>query len=160
MIRVGIGYDIHKLKKGRKLYLGGIEIPFKKGLVGHSDADVVIHALIESLLGAMSYSNIGELFPDTDQSFKDIRSTLLLQKVKEILKQKKCKINNIDIVIIIEKPLIGKFIPLMKKELGNILEINSSCINIKPRRKEGMDSAGKGKAIEAYAVSCIEMPDI
>lgn len=158
-MRIGIGYDLHRLVKGRKLYLGGVLVPHSKGLLGHSDADVLIHAICDALLGAAGLGDIGEMFPDTDQRYKDIRSAVLLSKVAAALKQKKLKIGNIDAVIIAQEPkLIG-----LKKDiaasLSGILKIKAQHVSIKAKTNEGLDSAGRSMAIACYAVALLKKGD-
>ncbi|MGE5309172.1 MAG: 2-C-methyl-D-erythritol 2,4-cyclodiphosphate synthase, partial [Deltaproteobacteria bacterium] len=121
--RVGIGYDIHRLEAGRKLYLGGVEIPYVKGLLGHSDADVLLHAVIDALLGAAGMADIGELFPDTDPAFHDIRSTELLRRVYAMLREHGFSIGNIDIVLIAEEPKMGPFKKQIRRQLAALLGI-------------------------------------
>lgn len=150
--RVGIGYDIHRLEAGRELIIGGVKIPYEKGLLGHSDADVLVHAIIDAMLGALALDDIGTLFPDTDNKYKDIDSTLLLRNVYELVRKEGYKINNIDSNIIAQSPKMMPFIPKMKEILSEILNIKPSEISIKAKTKEGLDSVGEKKAIEANAV--------
>ena len=154
--RIGIGYDIHKLVEDRSLIIGGVRIPHSKGLLGHSDADVLIHAIIDALLGALALDDIGTLFPDTDDRFKDISSLLLLKKVYDIVQEQGYWINNIDSNIIAEAPKMMEYIPLMKYTLAPVLGLNTDDISIKAKTKEGLDSVGAGNAIEAQAVVMIE----
>lgn len=153
--RIGIGYDIHKLVKGRKLILGGVNIPFKKGLLGHSDADVLTHAICDALLGAAGLGNIGEHFPNTEKEYKNISSMVLLGKVKLMLKQNGLKIGNIDSTVIAELPKIGPHKNKMRQSISSILEIEKSNINIKATTNEGISDLGKTKAIAAFAVASI-----
>src|SRR5574344_1429295 len=150
--RIGNGYDLHQLSESRKLIIGGIEIPYKKGLLGHSDADVLIHAIIDSLLGALCLADIGTLFPDTSDEFKDISSIILLKKVYSIVKQHGYEINNIDSNIIAQEPKMMPYIPKMKEKLSKELEIEENQISIKAKTNEKMDSVGEGKAIIANSV--------
>ena len=136
-MRVGIGYDIHRLVKGRKLIIGGVEIPFEKGLLGHSDADVLVHSICDALLGAMGLGDIGQHFPDTDEKYKGISSMELLKKVVEKVKKGKFKIINIDANIIAEKPKLLPYIEEMKKNIRKILGKDVS-VNIKARTNEGL----------------------
>jgi len=154
-IYTGIGFDIHKLIKKRKLYLGGITIPFNRGLEGHSDADPVLHALIDSLLGACRLGDIGSLFSDKNKKYENIRSTVLLKKVIELIKSKNYSINNIDINIIIQKPKIRKYSKKIIKILAKICEINPDQINIKGKTTEKLGLIGKGKAIAAEVISSV-----
>jgi len=156
-IKIGIGYDIHRLEENRKLYLGGIEIPFHKGLIGHSDGDVLIHAIIDAILGALGEKDIGQLFPDTDPEYKGISSLKLLEKVIRIAKNKKAKILNIDSVIIAEEPKLSPYINSMKKILSYVLELEENSIGIKAKTNEGLGEIGEGKAIATYAIALIEI---
>ena len=151
----GIGFDIHRLVKGRKLYLGGIKIPFVLGLKGHSDADPVLHALIDSLLGACRLGDIGKLFSDKNKKYKNIRSTILLKKVIELLKSKNFLIINIDINIIAQKPKIKKYSTKMIKKITKLCELNPNQINIKGRTTEKLGLIGKGKAIASEVISSV-----
>ena len=152
MYRVGIGYDIHKLIEGRDLIIGGIKITHEKGLLGHSDADVLIHAIIDGMLGALALDDIGTLFPDTDPKYKDIDSTLLLKNVYKLVQDKGYKIVNIDSNIIAQAPKMMPYIPKMKEVLCEILDIPLSDLSIKAKTKEKMDAVGQKLAIEANAV--------
>ena len=156
MYRIGIGYDIHKLISGRDLIIGGIKITHEKGLLGHSDADVVIHAIIDAMLGALAIDDIGTLFPDTDAKYKDIDSTLLLKKVFEIVKDKGYSIVNIDSNIIAQEPKMMPYIPKMKSALAKILETEPFNISVKAKTKENLDAVGQKLAIEANAVVLLE----
>jgi 2-C-methyl-D-erythritol 4-phosphate cytidylyltransferase/2-C-methyl-D-erythritol 2,4-cyclodiphosphate synthase len=151
----GIGFDIHKLIKGRKLFLGGIKIPFKLGLKGHSDADPVLHALIDSLLGATKLGDIGKLFSNKNKKYKNIRSTLLLKKVIRLIKSKNFSINNIDINVITQEPKIKKYSKKMIYTISKICGINISQINIKGKTSEKVGLIGKGKAIASEAISSV-----
>ena len=151
MYRIGNGYDIHKLTEGRDLIIGGVKITHEKGLLGHSDADVLIHAIIDALLGALALSDIGTLFPDTDSKYKDADSTVLLKHVYSLIKQKGYKIVNIDSNIIAQQPKMMPYIPKMKEVLCKILETENSELSIKAKTKEKLDSVGQGLAIEATA---------
>ena len=151
----GIGFDIHKLIKGRKLFLGGIKIPFKLGLKGHSDADPVLHALIDSLLGACKLGDIGKLFSNKNRKYKNIRSTLLLKKVIQLIKSKNFSINNIDINVITQEPKIKKYSKKMIYTISKICGINISQINIKGKTAEKFGLIGKGKAIASEVITSI-----
>lgn len=150
--RIGLGYDIHRLVEGRELIIGGVKITHEKGLLGHSDADVLVHAIIDAMLGAMALDDIGTLFPDTDPKYKNIDSTVLLKHVYEIIKKDGYRINNIDSNIIAQSPKMMPYIPKMKESLADILEIGPSDISIKAKTKEYLDAVGEKKAIEANAV--------
>jgi 2-C-methyl-D-erythritol 2,4-cyclodiphosphate synthase len=156
MYRIGIGYDIHKLIEGRDLIIGGIKITHEKGLLGHSDADVLIHALIDGMLGALALDDIGTLFPDTNPKYKDIDSTILLKHVCKLIKEKGYKISNIDSNIIAQAPKMMPYIPKMKEILCKILELSPDDLSIKAKTKENLDAVGQKLAIEANAVVLLE----
>lgn len=155
IVRTGIGYDIHRLDEGHRLVLGGVEISFAKGLVGHSDGDVLIHAVIDALLGAMGEKDIGQCFPDTNPAYKNIRSTELLVSVAIQLKQKDYEICNIDSIVIAEEPKLAPFIPAMKDNLCPILGLPVQDLGIKAKTQEGLGDVGEGRAIAAWAVATI-----
>jgi 2-C-methyl-D-erythritol 2,4-cyclodiphosphate synthase len=150
-IRAGLGYDIHRLEEGRRLFLGGVEIDFAKGLTGHSDGDCLIHAIIDALLGAAGKEDIGQHFPDTDPQYKDVRSTELLEKVMSLLRERKMEILSVDSIVIAEKPKLGPYIPQMKETLGPILGVGQDGLGIKAKTNEGMGVIGEGDAIAAWA---------
>ena len=152
MFRVGLGYDIHELTTGRDLIIGGVKITHEKGLLGHSDADVLIHAIIDAMLGALALADIGTLFPDTDKKYKNIDSTILLKKVYEKIAEKGWRIVNIDSNIIAQEPKMMPYIPKMKEVLCQILEIEPGELSIKAKTNEKMDAVGQNLAIEAHAV--------
>lgn len=152
MYRIGIGYDIHKLTIGRDLIIGGVKITHEKGLLGHSDADVLIHAIIDAMLGALALSDIGTIFPDTSELYKDADSTVLLRDVYKLIKEKKYVIENIDSNIIAQQPKMMPYIPKMKEVLCKILEIETDRLSIKAKTNEKMDAVGQELAIEAQAV--------
>lgn len=154
--RIGIGYDIHRLVEGRALIVGGVKIPYEKGLLGHSDADVLVHAIIDALLGAMAMENIGTLFPDTDDRFKDADSLLLLKKVYDKVQAQGYWINNIDTNIIAQAPKMMPYIPEMKAVIAPILGLETMDISIKAKTKEQLDAVGAELAIEAQAVVMLE----
>ena len=156
-IKAGIGYDIHRLKEGRKLFLGGLEIPFSKGLLGHSDGDCLIHAIIDSILGAMGERDIGQHFPDTDPKYKDIRSTELLERVITLFQERNAEIQNIDCIIIAEEPCLASYISLMKEIMCSIIQIEEECLGIKARTNEGIDLIGQGEAIASWALTLIKV---
>ncbi|QQY79439.1 2-C-methyl-D-erythritol 2,4-cyclodiphosphate synthase [Keratinibaculum paraultunense] len=151
-MRIGIGYDVHKLVKDRKLIIGGVDIPYEKGLLGHSDADVLIHAIMDSILGALGQGDIGKHFPDTDDAYKDISSIVLLEKVYEILLKSKYKVGNIDCVIVAQKPKMESYIEAMKNNISEILNISSKNINIKATTTEQLGFEGREEGISAYSV--------
>lgn len=152
MYRIGLGYDIHTLCEGRDLIIGGVKITHEKGLMGHSDADVLIHAIIDALLGALALSDIGTLFPDTDKKYKDIDSTILLKNVYEKILKKDYEIVNIDSNIIAQEPKMMPYIPKMRETLDKVLKIGQHNISIKAKTNEKMDAVGEKLAIEAHAV--------
>ncbi|ACN99015.1 2-C-methyl-D-erythritol 2,4-cyclodiphosphate synthase [Sulfurihydrogenibium azorense] len=151
-IRVGIGYDLHKLEEGRKLIIAGVEIPSDKGFLAHSDGDIFFHALTDALLGAVGYGDIGQLFPDSDKKFKDASSEIFLKEAKRIIDDKKYKIVNIDGVIIIEKPKILPYREKMIENTAKILEIEKDRVFLKAKTNEKMDSIGKQEAAACYVV--------
>ena len=152
MFRVGLGYDIHKLVEDRPLIIGGVEIPYEKGLLAHSDADVLIHAIIDAMLGALALSDIGTHFPDTDPKYKGISSVELLKNVLGLITEKGYVINNIDSNIILQEPKMKPYIPKMVKVLSEVLNIEENQLSIKAKTNEQMDAVGEKKAIEANAV--------
>ena len=143
MYKIGNGYDIHRLVEGRKLILGGIEIDYEKGLLGHSDADVLIHSMMDAMLGALSLGDIGQHFPDTDPQYKGISSVLLLEKVNELVQSKGYKISNTDNIILAEKPKMKDLIPLMRTNLSKILKIPQDSISIKATTMEKLGPIGE-----------------
>lgn len=153
--RIGIGYDIHRLEENRDLIIGGIKIPYEKGLLGHSDADVLIHAIIDAMLGALALPDIGTLFPDTDPQYKGISSIVLLENVYNLIKEKGYEINNIDSNIIAQAPKMMPYIPEIKKVLSKSLKISEDLISIKAKTNEKMDAVGELKAIEANAIATL-----
>ena len=154
-MRIGQGYDIHRLIEGRDLIIGGVKIPYEKGLLGHSDADVLLHAIIDSIFGACSSGDIGEHFPDDNSLYKNKNSIELLIETGIILKNKGYEIINIDSTVICEKPKLLPYKEKMKENISCALKIDKGLISIKAKTKEAMDSAGKGYSIEAYAVCLI-----
>lgn len=150
--RTGIGYDLHRLEENRDLIIGGIKIPYEKGLLGHSDADVLVHAIIDALLGALALPDIGTLFPDTDEKYAGADSIELLKKVYSMIKEKGYLINNIDSNIIAQAPKMMPYIPQMKEKLSSVLDLDINDISIKAKTKEHLDAVGENKAIEAQAI--------
>ena len=150
--RVGIGYDIHKLVEDRDLIIGGVTIPYEKGLLGHSDADVLIHAIIDALLGGLNLQDIGTLFPDTDPKFKGADSTLLLKNVVELVKNEGYQIGNIDTNIIAQAPKMMPHIPAIKQKLAEVIGIDVEQISVKAKTKEKLDAVGEKLAIETNAI--------
>lgn len=155
-MRVGIGYDCHRFTRGRKLILGGVEIPHEKGLLGHSDGDVLIHAICDAILGAVSGKDIGSYFPDTDLSYFGIESEKILLKCLEVMKEKGFRIVNIDSVIILEEPKISPYRERIVKNLSRITGLNEEDISVKAKTKEGLGFVGKREGIEAYSVVLVE----
>jgi 2-C-methyl-D-erythritol 2,4-cyclodiphosphate synthase len=151
MIRCGLGYDLHRLAPGRPLFLGGIEIPHPAGLLGHSDGDALIHALIDALLGAMGEGDIGQLFPDRDPRTKDIRSTELLRAVCARLKKKRLAVLHADAVVVAERPKLGPYFPAMKVALAPLLGLPPDGLGLKAKTNEGLGLIGRGRAIACWA---------
>ena len=151
-MRIGMGYDVHKLVPERKLILGGVDIPYELGLLGHSDADVLLHAIMDSLLGAASLGDIGKHFPDTDDRFKGISSIELLKEVRELIFEKGYKIGNIDATIIAQKPKMAPHIPLMRENIASALNIDLEQINVKATTEEGLGFTGEGKGISSQSI--------
>ena len=156
MTRAGIGYDLHRLAEGRKLILGGIELSFHKGPVGHSDGDALAHAICDALLGAAGLGDIGTHFPDTDPKWKDAASLRFLERVRELLIERHLRIAHIDAVVITEKPKLGPHFPAMREALAKSLGISASTINLKAKTNEGVDAIGRGEAIAAQAIVTLE----
>jgi 2-C-methyl-D-erythritol 2,4-cyclodiphosphate synthase len=157
MYRVGIGYDIHRFALGRKLFIGGVRIPFKKGLRGHSDADVLVHAVCDALLGALGSGDIGEHFPNTDARFRGISSLKLLKVVSDLLRDKGARVVNIDTMVVMEAPKIGRYKEKMKAGMAKILGTEKSRVSVKATTNEGTGMIGKGEAAAAYAAVLLEI---
>ena len=153
--RCGIGYDLHRLEEGRKLIVGGIELPFDKGPVGHSDGDVLAHALCDALLGAAGLGDIGTHFPDTDPKWKGANSMLFLEHARKLVDEKHLAIEHIDAVVIAEKPKLGPHFPKMRGALAKALSVGPEQINLKAKTNEGVDAIGRGGAIAAYVVATL-----
>ena len=154
-IRTGLGYDSHRFAQGRKLILGGVEIPFEKGLQGHSDADALIHAVCDALLGAAGAGDIGRHFPDTDPAYKDISSVILLERVREMIAAKGFFISNIDVSIIMEKPKLAPFAGEIAANIAKALNISAAGVNIKAKTNEGMGFVGRNEGIAVFAVATL-----
>lgn len=154
-MRIGTGYDVHKLVEGRKLILGGIEIPYSKGLLGHSDADVLIHSIMDSLLGAAALGDIGKHFPDTSEKYKGISSIKLLKEVKGILEAEGYKIGNIDSTIIAQKPKLAKYIEEMRKNIAKALDMDVKYISVKATTEEGLGFTGREEGISSQSICLI-----
>lgn len=158
-MRIGIGYDVHKLVENRKLFIGGIEIPYEKGLLGHSDADVLIHAIMDSILGALALRDIGYHFPDSDSEYKGIDSKVLLKRVFEIMKSKNYKIGNIDATVACEKPKLAPYIDKMREIIADILNTDIENISIKATTTEKLGFIGRGEGISSESVCLLERDD-
>ena len=158
-MRVGIGYDIHRLAEGRELILGGVRVPFELGLAGHSDADVLVHSICDALLGALALGDIGQHFPDTDTQYRDISSLILLEKVNSLIQNRNFIVNNIDAVIIAQKPKLAKFIPGMRENIARTLGVDVGCVSVRATTNEGLDSIGQIKAIAAEAIVSVKPID-
>jgi len=152
MYRVGIGYDAHKLVKGRKLILGGVEIPYEKGLEGHSDADVLVHAICDALLGALALGDIGDWFPNTDERFKGISSLLLLERVVSEIDRKGYRVVNVDAVIVAQEPKIKPYKERIRRKISSVLKVPLSCVSVKATTTEGMGFEGRKEGISSQAV--------
>jgi 2-C-methyl-D-erythritol 2,4-cyclodiphosphate synthase len=153
--RCGIGYDLHRLEAGRKLIVGGIELPFEKGPVGHSDGDVLAHALCDALLGAAGLGDIGTHFPDTDPKWKGANSLLFLEHARKLLAEKRLAIEHVDAVVITEKPKLVPHFPKMREALAKSLGVSAEKIHLKAKTNEGMDAIGRGEAIAAHVVATL-----
>jgi 2-C-methyl-D-erythritol 2,4-cyclodiphosphate synthase len=154
-MRVGIGYDVHPLVKNRKLILGGVDISHERGLLGHSDADVLVHALMDALLGALALGSIGDYFPDTDKKYKDADSLKLLAKVFELITEQGYKISNVDTVLLCEEPKLKPFIPQMKRNLAKVLGLAETAVGIKATTTEKLGYVGRREGIAAEAVALL-----
>ena len=155
-MRIGTGYDVHKLAEGRKLIIGGVDIPYEKGLLGHSDADVLIHAIMDALLGAAALGDIGLHFPDSDKEYEGISSVELLKKVRRLLLEKGYAISNVDSTIIAQAPKLRPYIDEMRKNIANALLLPIDDVNVKATTEEGLGFTGQGEGIAAQAVCLIE----
>lgn len=155
-MRIGYGYDVHKLVEGRKLVLGGKDIPYEKGLLGHSDADVLVHAVMDALLGAAALGDIGKLFPDSSDDYKNISSMVLLKKVYLLLKDNGYNTINIDTTIVAQKPKLASYLDEMRKNIAEVLETDIRNISVKATTEEGLGFTGSGEGISAHAVCLLE----
>ncbi|MBR8700603.1 2-C-methyl-D-erythritol 2,4-cyclodiphosphate synthase [Fusobacterium sp. DD29] len=156
MIRIGNGYDVHKLVEGRKLVLGGIEIPHTKGVLGHSDGDVLIHAIMDAILGALALGDIGQHFPDNDMQYKNIDSTILLSRVKELIDEKEYQIVNLDSIIVLQKPKVKPYIQSMRERISNILKIDIDQVSVKATTEEKLGFTGDESGVKSYCVVLLE----
>lgn len=155
-MKIGIGYDIHRMAKGRRLVLGGVEITYLKGLEGHSDADVLLHAVCDAALGALGKGDIGEHFPDTDPALKNISSTLLLKRIYGIIQKEGFTVKNVDTILIADEPKVAPFKDGMRDNIARVLNIDRRAVNIKATTNEGVGAIGRGEAIAAQAVVLLE----
>ena len=154
--RIGIGYDIHRLIDGRSLYIGGIEIPYFKGLLGHSDGDVLLHAICDALLGALGEDDIGGQFPDTDERFRGIASEKLLENCLQLVASRKFSIRNVDAVVVAQEPILAPFKHRMRQKIAGLLGIEENAVNVKAKTNEGLGELGRKEAIAAYAVALLD----
>ena len=155
-MRIGHGYDVHRLTEGRKLILGGVEIPFEKGLLGHSDADVLTHAVMDALLGAAGMGDIGRLFPDTDPAYAGANSLALLDNVMERIRASGCRVGNVDATILAQRPRLAPFIPAMRDNLARRMGVDPVRVNIKATTEEKLGFTGSGEGMAAHAVCLLE----
>ncbi len=155
MIRIGHGYDVHRLVAGRPLILCGVHVPYEKGLLGHSDADVALHALMDALLGAAALGDIGGLFPDTDCRFQDADSRSLLRQVAQLLKENTYAVGNVDVTILAQKPKLAPFIPQMRHAVATCLDVDVNRVSVKATTEEGLGFTGSGEGIAAHAVALL-----
>lgn len=155
-MRIGHGYDVHRLVEGRKLILGGVEIPFEKGLLGHSDADVLAHAVMDALLGAAALGDIGKLFPDSDPAYEGADSLKLLERVAEVLGEHGYAVGNVDATVLAQRPKLAPHIPLMRKRLAAAMGVEPDRVSVKATTEEGLGFTGAGAGIAAHAVALIE----
>ncbi len=155
-VRIGHGYDVHRLVEGRKLILGGVEVPHSLGLLGHSDADVLTHAVMDALLGAAGLWDIGHAFPDSDDRFKDISSLLLLERVMEMIKEKGYWVGNVDCTLLAQRPKLAAYIPQMRDNLACLMEVDTDRVNVKATTEEGLGFTGREEGIAAHAVCILE----
>lgn len=156
MLRIGNGYDVHKLVEGRKLILGGIEIPHTKGVLGHSDGDVLIHAIMDAMLGALALGDIGQHFPDNDNQYKDIDSSLLLAKVATLIKSRGYKIVNLDSIIVLQKPKVKPYIESMREKISKILQIEKEQVSVKATTEEKLGFTGDESGVKSYCVVLLQ----
>jgi len=151
-MRIGIGYDVHRLVEGRPLVLGGVSVPYERGLLGHSDADVLVHAIMDAMLGALALGDIGKHFPDTEAAYKDISSLKLLERVKTLCLGKGYNIANIDAVIIAERPKLAPYIQAMREKIADVLAVSTNLVSVKATTTEGLGFCGSGEGVAAQAV--------
>lgn len=156
MLRIGNGYDVHKLVEGRILILGGVEIPHTKGVLGHSDGDVLIHAIMDAMLGALALGDIGQHFPDTDMKYENIDSTILLTRVKELIAERGYRVINLDSIIVLQKPKVKPYIEAMRKRVAEILEIDIEQVSVKATTEEKLGFTGDESGVKSYCVVLLE----
>lgn len=156
MIRIGNGYDVHVLTEGRKLVLGGVEIPHTKGVLGHSDGDVLVHAVMDAMLGALALGDIGKHFPDTDMKYENIDSTILLKRVKELIAERGYKVINLDSIIVLQKPKVKPYIEAMRKRIAEVLEIDVEQVSVKATTEEKLGFTGDESGVKSYCVVLLE----
>ena len=155
-MRIGHGYDVHRLVEGRKLILGGVEISYTKGLLGHSDADVILHAISDALLGAVALGDIGKHFPDSDEKYKGADSLVLLKEVMSLLKNKGYKVVNVDATVLAERPKLAPYIDKMRQNIADALSVEVDCISVKATTEEGLGFTGAGEGIAAHALCLVD----
>ena len=155
-LRIGHGYDVHRLTEGRRLIRGGVEVPYEKGLLGHSDADVLTHAVMDALLGAAALGDIGKLFPDTDAAYAGISSILLLERVAERLREAGYAVVNLDATVLAQAPKLAPYREQMRENLARVLALDNSCVSVKATTEEGLGFTGEGLGIAAHAVALLE----
>ncbi|MFR8990477.1 MAG: 2-C-methyl-D-erythritol 2,4-cyclodiphosphate synthase [Fusobacterium sp.] len=156
MLRIGNGYDVHVLTEGRRLVLGGVEIPHTKGVLGHSDGDVLVHVIMDAMLGALALGDIGQHFPDTDMQYKNIDSMVLLSKVKELIYSKGYKIINLDSIIVLQKPKVKPYIEAMRKRIADVLELEIDQVSVKATTEEKLGFTGDESGVKSYCVVLLE----
>jgi 2-C-methyl-D-erythritol 2,4-cyclodiphosphate synthase len=154
-IRIGHGYDVHKLVEGRKLILGGVEIPYERGLLGHSDADVLVHAIMDALFGAAAMGDIGRAFPDNDPAYEGIDSMILLSRTREMLEERGWQVGNVDATVIAQRPKLMTYIPEMTRRIAQVLQVEESQVNVKATTEEKLGFTGRGEGISAHSVAII-----
>ena len=155
-MKIGFGYDSHRLVEGRRLVIGGVEIPFEKGLLGHSDADVLLHAIGDALLGAIGEGDLGRHFPDTDPAYRGLSSLLILQRINDMAERKGFVVGNVDSTVVLESPRLAEFVPLMVARIASVLAIEQSRVNVKAKTNEKMGFIGRGQGIAAFAVVTVK----
>lgn len=156
MLRIGNGYDVHKLVEGRTLILGGVEIPHTKGVLGHSDGDVLIHAIMDAMLGALALGDIGQHFPDTDMKYENIDSTILLTRLKELIAERGYRVINLDSIIVLQKPKVKPYIEAMRKRVAEVLEIDIDQVSVKATTEEKLGFTGDESGVKSYCVVLLE----